>query len=48
MLHLVTDSVCVHRWISDTKWKSSCEHEGSWQDASQEMARNLVIAGERV
>ena len=29
-------------------WKSACEHEGSWRDASQATARNLGIAGERI
>ena len=46
VLHLVTDLACVHRWIS--KWKNTCEHEGSWQDASQAMARNFVIVGKRI
>ena len=41
VLHLVTDSACVHR-------KSVCEHESSWRDASQVTARNLVIAGEKI
>ena len=35
MLHLITDSACVHQWISDTNWKSTCEHEGSWRDTSR-------------
>ena len=48
VLHLVTDSACMHQWISDTLTGKAREHEGSWQDASQATARNLAIAGERI
>ena len=32
----------------DFNWKSTCEHESSWQDTNQAMVRNLAITDERI